>query len=220
MEIIEYERRSITRGENMQRNQDIYWIGGAACAGKSTLAQMYAEKYELELYSCDEYFEEHLKRISVVEQPAMYKVSTMNPNEAFYTREINEQLEVYIQSFKEDFSFVIDDLRKKTDQPIVVEGNQLLPSLVLPYLSNNHKAIWIIPTENFQREYYMKRSWIENILKNTEDSEVAFDNWMKRDALFANLVYQEASNLGLRVLLVDGRKNLYDNFKIIENHFN
>jgi 2-phosphoglycerate kinase len=200
-------------------NEVIYWIGGSACAGKSTLAKMYAEKFGLESYSCDEHFNEHLKNISVNEQPAMYKVSTMNPNETFYTRDIEEQLRMYVQSFKEDFSFVINDLVKRSGTPIVVEGNQLLPSLVLPYLEERHKAIWIIPTESFQRKYYQKRNWIQTVLRSTEDPAVAFDNWMTRDALFAKLVYQEATDLKLNVLKVDGRKGLRENFELIESYF-
>ncbi|MFY0759698.1 hypothetical protein AB1K32_12540 [Metabacillus dongyingensis] len=203
----------------MLRNEVVYWIGGSACAGKSTLAQMYAEKYQLELYSCDEHFNEHLKSISVKEQPAMYKVSTMNPNEAFYTRGIDEQLKVYIRSFKEDFSFVINDLNKRCDKPIVVEGNQILPSLVLPYLNKKHKAIWIIPTESFQRENYRKRNWINTVLSETNDPDVSFNNWMTRDALFAKFVLQEANDLNLNVLSIDGKKDLKENFKMIESYF-
>ncbi|MEK3805773.1 hypothetical protein MHB63_04100 [Bacillus sp. FSL H8-0547] len=204
----------------MRGKEMIYWIGGSACAGKSTLAQMYAKKYGLDLYSCDEHFYEHLKNISKLTQPAMYKVSKMTANEAFYKREIAEQLRVYILSFKEDFLFVINDLAKMSDRPIVVEGNQLLPSLVLPYLNDKDKAIWLIPTENFQREYYKRRNWIEKVLEDTEDPEMAFNNWMTRDALFAKLVYQKATDLKLNVLQVDGSKNSCDNFKLVEDYFN
>ena len=197
----------------------IYWIGGSACAGKSTLAKMYAEKYGFELYCCDDNFNEHLKNITLNE-PAMCKVSKMNPNEAFVLRGIEEQLSVYIQSFKEDFSFVINDLAKKCKKPIVVEGNQLLPKLVSQYLNEKSKAIWIIPTEEFQREYYSKRIWMHNVLKETSNPNVAFNNWMTRDALFAKMVYQEANDLNLNVLLVDGSNDLTDNFIIVENCFN
>lgn len=136
----------------------------------------------------------------------MYKVSTMNANEAFYTRNITEQLKVYIQSFNEDFPFVINDLKKIGDKPIVVKGNQLLPSLVFPFFNVNHKSLWIIPTGDFQREYYRKRDWIYNVLRNTDNPDIAFDNWMIRDSLFAKLVYQEATNLKLNLLQVDGKK--------------
>lgn len=200
----------------MLRNPTIYWIGGSSCAGKSTLAQIFAKKYEFELYSCDDHFNEHLKSISVNDQPAMYKVSTMNANEAFYTRNITEQLKVYIQSFNEDFPFVINDLKKIGDKPIVVEGNQLLPSLVFPFFNVNHKSLWIIPTEDFQREYYRKRDWIYNVLRNTDNPDIAFDNWMIRDSLFAKLVYQEATNLKLNLLQVDGKKSINENFEILE----
>lgn len=203
----------------MLSNQVVYWIGGSSCAGKSTLARMYAEKHGLELYSCDEHFDSHLKCISTNEYPAMHKVSTMGPNEAFYTREVQEQLSVYIQSFVEDFSFVIKDLAKKTDKPVVVEGNQLLPSLVTAYLNEHHKAVWIVPTEKFQREQYSKRVWIHDILQNTEKPDVAFDKWMSRDALFSDFIQKTASELQLNLLKVDGSKTLQENFEYIENLF-
>jgi adenylate kinase family enzyme len=47
-------------GEQMKRNREIYWIGGSACAGKSTLARQLAEKYKLALYACDEHYEDQL----------------------------------------------------------------------------------------------------------------------------------------------------------------
>ncbi len=195
----------------------IYWIGGSACAGKSTLATMLADKYEMALYSCDEHFNEHLKNISPITNPAMYKVSTMNANEAFYLRDIEEQLNVYKQSFIEDFQFVINDISNSNTSSIVVEGNQLLPSLVYPYLNKNQKAIWIIPTDDFQKKYYKKRDWLQGVLESTEDPAVSFDNWMKRDALFAKFVNQEVNYLKLQFLQVDGSKNIEENFNYIES---
>lgn len=197
-------------------NKIIYWIGGSACAGKSTLANMIADKYKMDLYSCDEHFYEHLNNISAIHYPAMYKVSKMNANEAFYLRDIEEQLRVYTQSFIEDFQFVMNDILNTNTSSIVVEGNQLLPSLVFPYLRKKQKAVWIIPTESFQKEHYKKREWLKDILGSTDDPTVSFDNWMKRDALFAKYIYQEAKNLKLQTLVVDGSKNIDENFNYIE----
>jgi len=197
----------------------IYWIGGSACSGKSTLANMYAEKHGLALYSCDEHFDRHLNDISIVEHPAMYKVRTMDPNEAFYTRDVQEQLSVYIRCFMEDFAFVLKDIADGPGTPLVVEGNQLLPSLVAPRLKQHHKAIWIIPAERFQREHYSKRAWIQEILQKTENPAAAFHNWMLRDARFAGFVAQEAADLNLQVLHVDGSKSLMENYAFLEKHF-
>lgn len=100
-----------------------------------------------------------------------------------------------------------------------MEGNQLLPALVAPLLRQADRAIWIIPAEQFQLEHYSKRTWIQGILQRTDESEQAFRNWMKRDALFAEKVKQEALRLNLPLMEVDGRTSVQDNFERIERCF-
>ncbi|NGM83160.1 hypothetical protein G5B47_12120 [Paenibacillus sp. 7124] len=200
--------------------QVIYWIGGSACAGKSIIARQYAKKRGFDLYSCDEYLDRHLRSISASNQPAMHKVSRMTYNEAFYIRSVQEQLKEYIEFFKEDFTFVLRDLEERSHQSIIVEGNQLLPSLVAPCLNSRHKAIWLIPTEPFQRHHYRKREWIQEILDCTDDPVVAFDKWMTRDAGFAAFVEHEALELNLDVLKIDGSKNLQQTYNEVEEFFN
>lgn len=201
------------------QQQQIYWIGGSACAGKSTLAKMYADKYGLALYACDEHFNEHMQQISPEEQPAMHRVSRLKMNEVFYTREVDEQLNTYLDCFKEDFAFVLRDLARMGEKAVVVEGNQLLPSLVAPLLERNHKAIWIVPTEQFQWEHYSRREWIHDLLQETDNPEAAFRNWMRRDALFAGRVKEEAGGRELKVLEVDGSLSLEQNFAMLEKYF-
>lgn len=200
-------------------NRQIYWIGGSACAGKSTLAGRLAEKYNMTLYACDEHYEDHLQRITGKAQSAMYRVSQMSMNEVFFTRDVSEQLDVYTGCLREDFNYVLSDLECSGDGPIVVEGNQLLPALVAPLLKPMDKAIWVIPAEPFQREQYSKREWIQGILQATENPEVSFNNWMKRDALFAARIRSEAGERKLKVLEADGSRTLEENFAELECWF-
>lgn len=199
--------------------QSVYWIGGSACAGKSTLAKMYADKYGLALYACDDHFQEHMQQTSREIQPAMHRISRLTMNEVFYTREVDEQLNTYIKGFEEDFAFVLSDLARMGEKAVVVEGNQLLPALVAPLLKNSHRAIWIVPTEQFQWEHYSKREWIHDLLQETENPGAAFHNWMKRDALFAARVKEEAEARELMLLEVDGSLNLEQSFTLLEQHF-
>lgn len=214
-----YNRILRQKGEREVLPSSIYWIGGSACAGKSTLAGMYAEKHGLQLYACDGRFDEHLQRVTAEQQPAMSRISGLTMNEVFLTRDVKEQLDTYTACFQEDFSFVLDDLACMGEAPVVVEGNQLLPALVAPLLRQADRAIWIIPAEQFQLEHYSKRTWIQGILQRTDESEQAFRNWMKRDALFAEKVKQEALRLNLPLMEVDGRTSVQDNFERIERCF-
>lgn len=203
----------------MDLNREIYWIGGSACAGKSTLARHFAEENGYALYACDEHSAQHLQRITEEYQPAMYRVSRMDMNEVFLTRKIEEQLDTYIQYLQEDFQYVLSDVAGGEDCPIVVEGNQLLPALVEPLLKRKEQAIWVIPTETFQRNQYSKREWIHGILQATENPERSFDNWMRRDALFADYVEREAKARELKVLVVDGSRTLEQNYIEISRWF-
>lgn len=203
----------------MDLNREIYWIGGSACAGKSTLAKRFAEKNGLALYACDEHLGMHLQHITEDAQPAMYRVSEMAMNEVFFTRKITEQLNTYIEYLREDFLYVLSDLAGGGDGPIVVEGNQLLPALVEPLLKRKERAIWIIPTETFQRSQYSRREWIHGILQATENPERSFENWMRRDALFADTVKRGAKDRKLKLLEVDGSQTLDQNYKVLSRWF-
>ncbi|WP_150265060.1 hypothetical protein [Paenibacillus tepidiphilus] len=197
----------------------VYWIGGSACAGKSTLAKRLAAKYGLRRYACDEHADHHLRAVSPESQPVMTRISAMDMNEVFYKREVEEQLASYVEYLNEDFQLVLRDLAQMADAPVVVEGNQLLPSSVAPLLREEDRAIWLIPGEAFQREQYSRREWIHGILQATEDPEAAFGNWMRRDAWFARRVKQEAEDRKLSVLEVDGRLSLEQNLALLERHF-
>ncbi|GAA0473737.1 hypothetical protein IRB23M11_19220 [Alkalibacterium sp. m-11] len=200
------------------RKEPIYWIGGSSCAGKSTFAKLYAEKKGFSLYSCDNHFEEHLNRISASTHPAMSRMSKMTSNELFYKTKPAEQLRLYIDIFKEDFKFVVDDILTLRDKPLVVEGNQLMPSLVHDFMKLKDKAIWLAPTENQQIEIYSKRTWIHSVLKDTDNQTIAFNNWMKRDSLFANHVVKETNRLNLTSLSIDSNLDWDKYFDLIEKH--
>ncbi|ETT30726.1 hypothetical protein NYE24_24885 [Paenibacillus sp. FSL H7-0350] len=196
-------------------NREIYWIGGSACAGKSTLAKRFAEENGFALYACDEHVGMHLQHITEKAQPVMYRVSRMAMNEVFFTRKIAEQLKTYIEYLREDFLYVLSDVAGGGSDPVVVEGNQLLPDLIEPLLRQKERAIWMIPSEQFQRNQYSRREWIQGILQATENPERSFENWMRRDALFADKVKREAKDRKLKVLEVDGSQTLEQNYNVL-----
>ena len=56
-------------------------------------------------------------------------------------------------------------------------------------------------------------------LDGCSKKELAFENWMKRDYLFADSVLQEALQAGYSTLIVDGTKSIFENLKAIEDVF-
>ena len=80
--------------------------------------------------------------------------------------------------------------------------------------------IWVIPTADFQREHYSKREWVRRIMEQCSNPEMAFHNWMERDARFAEWIEAEVSALNLQLLKVDGNRTIEENAEAAAAHFN
>lgn len=181
-----------------------YWIGGSPCSGKSTLAAQLTGAYGLLLYACDDRFPTHQRQADPLLQPSLNALSGMTWDE-IWMRPIDEQVETVFKVYREEFPLILEDLRSISgDMPLLVEGAALLPELVVGLLDDPNKAIWIVPRPDFQVRRYAQREWVQGILKHCREPQIAFKNWMERDARFAEQIAAQARSLGLQVIHVDG----------------
>lgn len=183
------------------------WIGGSPCAGKSTLAAMLARRHGLTHYSCDDALTAHVQRSNTATYPLLHQLAKSSWNE-IWTRPVERQIREELAFYREEFPLILEDLTAfPPDTPIVAEGTALLPELVAPLLQGQCQAIWLVPTAAFQREHYVRRPWLDDILRQCADPALAFDNWMRRDIGFADVVEGSARALGLPVIRVDGKED-------------
>jgi 2-phosphoglycerate kinase len=175
----------------------VLWIGGSPCSGKSTVAAAIAAARGLPLYSCDDAFERH----AVVGGPTLKKVAGMTIG-ARLAQPIDVQVEDVFRLYREEFDLILRDL--DAIGPAVVEGAALLPELLAGHGAAGDRAVWMVPTEAFQRRHYAARTWARDMVAGTADPGEAFDRWMRRDAVFAMRVAEQARELGYRVIPVDG----------------
>lgn len=92
-----------------------------------------------------------------------------------------------------------------TVSPTVVEGAALMPELLATIGIPADRALWLVPTEEFQRAHYARREWARELLSEAPDADALFETWMRRDAAFGRLIMLQAEDLGYRVIDVDGR---------------
>jgi hypothetical protein len=116
----------------------------------------------------------------------------------------------------EQFGYLMAEL---PDGGVIAEGADLLPESLAGAGVPMERAIWIVPTPEFQRRHYAARSWVEPYLAGCPDPAAAFENWMRRDALYARHVRLSAERAGGRVLVVDGARSLEDTVSAVEQHF-
>ena len=66
-------------------------MGGSPCSGKSSIAKLLSDRYELQVYNCDDAFYEHGKRVTPLRQPAFHQVLNMTWDE-IWMRPVKVQL--------------------------------------------------------------------------------------------------------------------------------
>ena len=189
---------------------NVLWIGGAPCAGKSTIAAMLGKQYDLDVYHVDEAFSRHTPHFTPSEQPCLYKW-THTPWNDLWMQSDEQLLEEAIGCYGEHFKLAIEDLKANPkSKGIIAEGNVFMPDRVINFLTHPNQAIWLIPTRKFLLDTYRSRrpGMVEGILKTCEDPEQAYLNWMNRDANFSEWVEQRARIAGLQVMKVSGEQSI------------
>jgi len=102
---------------------------------------------------------------------------------------------------------------------MVAEGAAFLPKIMNKIGISQTNYICMVPTKQFQYEKFSKRPWVPHYLRGCSNKELAFENWMQRDYLFASAVLEDAKKLGYHTLVVDGTKSIDENYLMVEKLF-
>lgn len=185
----------------------IYYIGGSPCSGKSTVAELLCQAYDLAYFKLDDGLWDYVKRAAEDGNPLSAAQLQMELDE-MWMRPPTVQCEEELALYGEMLPYVLCDLRAMdSGKPIVAEGAGFLPALMRAQKVDAAHYVCMVPTEAFQRENYAKRPWISRFLEGCREPDTAFDNWMGRDALFAKAVLGQARALGYTRITVDGSRS-------------
>jgi hypothetical protein len=198
---------------------NIYFLGGSPCCGKSTIAEQISEKYGFKYYKADNNLEKYVKLGSDEGNDWLKYISTMSIDE-LWLRDPHVLHDEEFHTYEELFPYFISDLEKLCiDGSVIAEGVAFLPYLVDKLQIDKKNYICIVPTKNFQIYQYNKRQWVEEYLSSCADRIKAFSNWMERDALFALSVLKQAKNIGYQAIVVDGKASVESNLSLVEKCF-
>lgn len=200
--------------------QNFYWIGGAACGGKSTLATLLSEKYDYTLYKCDQHFHTRKTNSNPKHSPLLYDLPARPLEDVLLNIPLERQVEEYIAFLSEDFELLIEDLKKvPRNKPVIVEGNQLLPHLLPQHISNLERAIWITPTTEFYNKNFFNRKWILEKVQTCSNPKQALENWVGRSTLFTQWIDKTTIEGGLTLFKTPLGIDLQSRAEQIEKHF-
>ncbi len=199
--------------------RQIYYIGGSPCCGKSTVAEIISKKYNFQYFKVDDLLEVYINKGAKLRKPILSKIAEMSLDEIWLREPEVQNLEEQ-EIYNEMIEFILEDLNNlNSEVPIITEGAAFLPKLMGEIEVGKSNYICIVPTNEFQYEMYSKRPWVMEYLEGCSNKELAFENWMKRDYLFAESVLKDAKKLGYPTMVVDGKRSIDENLDIIEEVF-
>ena len=192
----------------------VYYIGGSPCSGKSTVAEALAAQYGLAYFKADDYLEDFTARGAAEGMPVCQRILRMTANET-WMRPPAVQCQEELDFYREILPFVMEKLAEVNASRIIAEGAAFLPCL----MTEAAHYIAITPSREFQLSRYSQRPWVPHVLQDCTDKELAFANWMERDALFAEEVRRKCTQLGLPHLLTDGSVSPQERLRQVATQF-
>jgi hypothetical protein len=206
----------VENGANPELIQDpppdlghVLWLGGSACAGKTSVARTLGSAYGLRVYHCDEAFDDHVLRADPQRHPGFRRIMRLAGPE-LWSQPVASQVRDLAAFYRDQMTMIVEDLGAlRGEGTVLAEGAGLEPALVGPHLSDPTRALWLIATPELRRRLYPSRgAWVPGMLEGVADPEAAFENWMARDDEMARRRAEQAAERGLAVLTVDGSRTL------------
>ena len=175
-----------------QGGNPVLWLGGMSGVGKTTAARSLARRFDLRLYSLDARTYEHAQKL---------RPETRSLDELWVDTTPEALADWFEQSARDRFQLVWGDLLELPDDaPVIVDGPQVLPELVAPFLDSPRAAIFVVGLRELQRRLVTERG--SDLYARTRDPARALANRLQRDELLAERVRQAATSYGLDVVEV------------------
>ena len=90
--------------------ENVYFIAGTPCGGKTTVSRALSKKYGIPVYDIDERFEEHQRMSDPVSQPSMNW--QFKDADEFFGRSVEEYRSWLLKNTREQLDFVLLDLMR------------------------------------------------------------------------------------------------------------
>lgn len=198
---------------------NIYWIGGAPCCGKSSIAAKLAEEFGLKYYKVDNHLDRYLD-IGAKKGNKLMKSLKGRSREETWLNDVDSMVEEELGYYRYALKVIENDLRRQfRNKDVIVEGAAILPEYVKNKSIPENRYVCMVPTRSFQSHIFSERGWVTRYLGGTSDPAKALENWLERDARFAQIVRDEAIDNEQNLIIVDGKMSLDEVYEKVKEAF-
>lgn len=199
--------------------RNVYFIGGTACGGKTTMAKRLAEKHGFALYTDGMNYAEHNKIVSPEFQPAMsMRFSDWN---TYFNRPYVEYAQWLKDTIYEDFEMTLIDLiSKSSDKKVIADVH--IPLEKANRLAKHQQIIFLVAEPDLVVNDYFNRPDHKEILDcimGLPNPCQAKQNFEKTLAYGTEKYLQELYKTNWYYIIRDENSTVENTLHLIEKHF-
>ena len=210
----------------------VYWVGGAAAAGKTTICRRLCDRYGFIRWSGDARWIEHWHSATPESHPIPHRIgSTMRDGgslEWFFGRPARNIADDYVTMARAEFQSAVDELTQMPrDTPIVVDAFLGFPELILK-VAHPENAVFLICTEEFmQRTWTLRTSEsapgflpiLKRQLDTCTDPRSALDLFNESNKIQSRFIADDCRRESARLIVTGGRIDADEVYDAVRKHF-
>jgi len=200
--------------------QNVLWIGGAAYGGKTTIADLLAEKHGFVAYHPEDLFHEHKEAASPQDHPAL--CAPFHGWEWYFGRPLEEYIKGIEDTGREQFQMAILDLVVMAARDTVVADVFFLDPELARALTHHSACVFLFAEEEVIREGFFEREDKRDLWELTEtlqDPARTRQHCLDVTCALSARKRAAAEAAGLKVLVRDGHTDLTKTLAAVEKHF-
>ncbi len=198
---------------------NVFFVGGTACGGKTTIARALAQKHGFTLYDMDARFAQHQKIADCVHQPAM--AQTFDSWEAYFCRPYWAYSAWLQQSVDEQLQMALIDLIELSREQPVIADLHLSLETARRITDRQHMVFLIASPQRVARDYYARPDHrdICDCIMGLPDPQKAFENCSKALIYTTQPFYDTVKRSEMFWLERDESSTVAGTLARVERHF-
>jgi len=200
--------------------ENVFWIGGAAYGGKTTITDLLADRHGFVPYHPEDRFHEHKKAASSEDHPAL--LAPFHGWEWFFNRPIDEYIKAIEDSGREQFEMVLLDLVKIAADSNVVTDVFFLDPRQAERLTERNRSIFLYADEETIRAGNFERADKQDlvaVIDTLADPIKTREHILKMTCTLSARKRAEAEAAGMKVLVRNTETDLQGTLAAVEEHF-
>ena len=202
--------------------ENVYWLGGGSCAGKTTLGKMFEINNGFTYYNGET--QKFFKQGQMDHVPLLKEIRIIRETDKnwrwLFSLQVEEMAQFFLSIAKENIPLILDEvLELAGDSKVIVDTIFGHPSDISRE-GNLSNAVFLIADSSFQENEWHRRTWPKKkVIANMENPVEALKKWVQMHRMVNESIVADCERCGVDYIVTSGVIDLRESYRQVAKHF-